>query len=422
MLEIVYVSSATLAKSLTVVESGQGNDSMSLKLAQVLSADDMEPVLNDMYENPAAEDCNCDTCNGRPISGRREDLKDGAAIIALAAEERRSGEEAASVKRSKPRGPTTKAMLQTVFQRLCSWHQDVYYSLPYTGLGLRAEVYNAELAALNMAALAATTYADAHPEVKNIVFFADNRAAVSTIHDPLPRSGQHYAASFAKAAHTFLDKHEQHTIEVAWCPGHRDIAGNEAADKLAKAVVELEPVGAQVTSQAHALRKSREKTIADWTAEWRAAPRTGRFAVANRIPPSLKPTAHFVALQKEREVFGRVVQCRTGHCFQGAYYEQSVPAENIDCPCGEPHQTRQHTLRECPRYDQHRNTLWKASRDVALSDILSTKKGIAALSVFLRESGTFTKTGEPRAARAAPTHENEQENYRGWDEDEEEEE
>ncbi|KZV89833.1 hypothetical protein EXIGLDRAFT_576125, partial [Exidia glandulosa HHB12029] len=99
---------------------------------------------------------------------------------------------------------------------------------------------------------------------------------------------------------------------------------------------------------------------------------------------------------------GRVVQCRTGHCFQGAYYSTFVPSENVDCPCGERMQTREHTLRECPRYDHYRATLRAASRHIVLSEILGTERGIEALSGFLRKSGAFTKTGEPRAPRAAP--------------------
>lgn len=292
------------------------------------------------------------------------------------------------------------------------------------GLGQRAEVYDAEMAALQIAAAAATTYAEQHREVKSIVFFADNSAAVSTIHDPKPRAGQYLSALFHKAMCAFLDECPERTVEVAWCPGHRDVAGNEEADKLAKAAVTLPQNGGPTQTRAHAMRKSKETTLAEWTKEWRATARTGRFAVANRIPPSLRPTQHFVALQNEREVFGRVVQCRTGHCFQGAYYKTFVPSEDVDCPCGERLQTREHSLRECPRYDAFRGKLRDASRNIILSEILGTPRGIEALSGFLRRSGAFTKTGEPRAPRAAPVPELEPEDYGGWEveggEDEEE--
>ncbi|KZV79121.1 hypothetical protein EXIGLDRAFT_735638 [Exidia glandulosa HHB12029] len=78
-------------------------------------------------------------------------------------------------------------------------------------------------------------------------------------------------------------------------------------------------------------------------------------------------------------------------------------------------QTREHTLRECTRYDDYRDILRKASRNIVLSEILGTERGLAALSEFLRKSGAFTKTGEPRAARAAPSRELEPEDYGGWE-------
>ncbi|KZV89363.1 hypothetical protein EXIGLDRAFT_589384, partial [Exidia glandulosa HHB12029] len=107
--------------------------------------------------------------------------------------------------------------------------------------------------------------------------------------------------------------------------------------------------------------------------------------------------------------------CRTGHCFQGAYYKTFVPSENVDCPCGERLQTREHSLRECPRYDAFRDKLRDASHNIVLSEILGTPRGIEALSGFLRKSGAFTKTGEPRAPRAAPVPELEPEDYGGWE-------
>ncbi|KZV96380.1 hypothetical protein EXIGLDRAFT_609183, partial [Exidia glandulosa HHB12029] len=110
--------------------------------------------------------------------------------------------------------------------------------------------------------------------------------------------------------------------------------------------------------------------------------------------------------------YGRVVKCRTGHCFQGAYYETFVPNERVDCLCGERMQTREHTLRECPRCDEFRGKLRSASRNIVLSEILGAPRGIEALSEFL--PCAFTKTGEPRDP---PMLELEQEDYGGCEEE-----
>ncbi|KAJ3759891.1 hypothetical protein EV360DRAFT_40953 [Lentinula raphanica] len=91
---------------------------------------------------------------------------------------------------------------------------------------------------------------------------------------------------------------------------------------------------------------NKKKTELAWKKECDRRPVTGRFTIANRIPLSLKPTEHLKTMQ--RELFGGVVQCRTGHAFVGKYYSKFVPGENVDCPCGEALQTREHILRECP--------------------------------------------------------------------------
>lgn len=56
-------------------------------------------------------------------------------------------------------------------------------------------------------------------------------------------------------------------------------------------------------------------------------------------------------------------------------------------------ESRNHILRDCPRYDQHHNVLYKASRSLALSELLGTNEGIDALSEFLTKSGAFSRTG-----------------------------
>ena len=149
----------------------------------------------------------------------------------------------------------------------------------------------------------------------------------------------------------------------------------------------------RLASRAAARREAKERAHTAWTAEWKKSPATGRFATANRLPPSEKPRKHFRHLK--REIFGRVIQCRTGHGFTGEYYRIHVPNEPDDCPCGAPFQTRQHILQDCPRYEAARHILRRESEHIDLPTILGTEKGINALAKFLEQSGAFTKTGNP---------------------------
>ncbi|KAJ7212181.1 hypothetical protein GGX14DRAFT_361970 [Mycena pura] len=101
--------------------------------------------------------------------------------------------------------------------------------------------------------------------------------------------------------------------------------------------------------------------------------------------------------------YREVTQCRIGHCFTGEYYSRFVPLEKVDCPCGEAFQTREHLLRDCPQYEEHRHILQSVSRDNSLPAILGTRDSITALAKFLKESGAFTKNGMPRHHIELPT-------------------
>ncbi len=199
------------------------------------------------------------------------------------------------------------------------------------GLGEKAEVYDGEMAAPAMGATKATNHAKEDGDVKHLHFFADNTSAIEAIFDPTPRTGQTYAIVFHRRIRQFLDSDPSHTVEVAWCPGHKDIQGNERADYLAKRGAERS-TDAMGRTRANARREAKAKTAVEWKKIWEASPKHGRYATANRFPPSLKPTQHFLDLAGKREVYGRVLQCRTGHGYTGEYYAQFVPSENVDCP------------------------------------------------------------------------------------------
>lgn len=191
---------------------------------------------------------------------------------------------------------------------------------------------------------------------------------------------------------------------ISWIPGHAKISGNERADSLAKeAATTLPPFDNTATSlYAYERHKSRSLLLEEWTLYWRSTLRANSlFSPADRLPPSLKPREHFC--NSKRAVYGRLIQCRTGHAFIGEYYSSFVPTENPSCPCGEHIQTREHILTSCPAYEPYRNILRSASEDLIVTDILGTEKGIEALLEFLKETDAFKKSRRTDPSQPDPS-------------------
>lgn len=260
------------------------------------------------------------------------------------------------------------------------------------GLGGHAEVFDGEMAALAMGITLATNYAREHSQITHIHIYTDNTAAIAACFDPKPTGGQAYAHSFYQHATRFLDDDQNNRISVEWCPGHCGVPGNERADRLARQATELarnSPIG---TTRNNTIRRAKMAIVKTWTREWRTEPKHGWFATADRIPPSLKPTKHARRLANKRELFGRVVQTRTGHAYTGEFRRRFSFEPPHHCPCDETTlETREHILAHCPLHEEWRHELREISPDIVLSEILGTNRGIEALEKFLSHTQAFAR-------------------------------
>ena len=85
-----------------------------------------------------------------------------------------------------------------------------------------------------------------------------------------------------------------------------------------------------------------------------------------------------------------------------SYSRLSTPGDRTIQPPRRPLITREHILRECPIHEDYRYLLRKASPVLSTQAILGTRKGIIALTQFLKESGAFTRTGKDILPRSLP--------------------
>jgi ribonuclease HI len=292
-------------------------------------------------------------------------------------------------------------------------------------LGKEAEVFDAEMVGLAEAARKANLYATQH-QVTHLHLFADSTSALQSIFGKAQRPGQAQALTFRHHIEDFLDRDTAHTVQVDWSPGHLGILGNEKADMLANTAARSTPRH-YCRTLIHAKSRTKIRARESWCllAAHTRFPDEG-FAPANTFAPRWTPHNHFK--NTRREVYSRMVQCRTGHAFIGEYYKRfNIPVDDTYCACGEPSQTRMHVLYECPLYDDHRHLLDLDGETPDINELLGTEEGLEALAAFLQASGAFTKTGRPRSEYSVPAWEEfiasrEEEEEQIEEEDEEEDE
>jgi hypothetical protein len=223
-------------------------------------------------------------------------------------------------------------------------------------------------------------------------------------HMPRLSPCQAQALTFRHHIESFLDRDPAHKVQVDWSPGHLDIPGNEKADMLANTAARTRP---RHTHRTLIHAKSRTKIQA--REAWSRYASHSRFSAegfrpADGFAPKWKPHKHFK--DTPREIYGRMIQCRTGHAFLGEYYRRfNILVDDTYCPCGEPSQTRKHVLYDCPQYEEHRHLLNIKDKLPAIEVLLGSEEGLEALAAFLEASGAFTKTVRPRGKYTVPTWE-----------------
>jgi ribonuclease HI len=269
------------------------------------------------------------------------------------------------------------------------------------GLGRRADNYDAEMIALAGAGAAAADWHRDHPQTKLFVFLTDNQSAIRTIADTTDHPAQLASIIFRRRVDAILNADATARIEILWVPGHKGFAGNERADNIAKAAVNDPPV--IHTTITWARGKAKLRAVKAWRREWQSLPHTNQTATAlQNTPPSLRLAPILRQTDIPRNVQTRIIHAITGHGHIGSYYSQIIPAESPACPCGEPLQSRSHVISDCERHDDARHHLHEVSSDLSTAFIIGTRKGLSALSRFLKDSDAFKKTQSETQVQASP--------------------
>lgn len=238
-------------------------------------------------------------------------------------------------------------------------------------LGKESEhtVFEAEASALILAAHLLAT----HDEVTYPAsILADNQAAIRSCERPSSKPGHHLLLSFRSKMRKIAKENglSRNKITVRWIAGHRNVKGNEMADKEAKTAAEGKDKSSPVRNLPLKLRSPLPHSIPAlkqqhnaklekvWKAEWRLSPRYHRTCT---IDPKL-PSRSFLKLAGSlcKKQTGLYIQMRTNHIPLNQHLHRIKRSDTPLClQCGEvTPENVHHFLFQCPRYERERHRLF----------------------------------------------------------------
>jgi ribonuclease HI len=258
-------------------------------------------------------------------------------------------------------------------------------------LGTQMEVYDAELYGIRQAAEHALKFCRRTRKRRDIWIFTDNQAAVMRVATLKPGPGQEIAIAVSNASH-ILKELNHSTITVQWVPGHTNIPGNEAADRLAKEATKQKSRTATKTSLAYLKRMARLRMREEWRRWWDTTEQKGHEYFGQfRVKPDK------IFEMDNRSLISTVTQLRTGHGYFNSYL-QRIPTSQIEdrgCSCnGAPPQTPAHLILRCPRYKAARALMRQETSRIPklrIDLLLYTNMGANAMAQYIRRTGVATR-------------------------------
>ena len=247
----------------------------------------------------------------------------------------------------------------------CGDHQLYRLSDGRCHLGVRAEVYDVELHAVQEAV--STLLTTTMPPSK-VFICIDNQAAIDTLH--ANKDNHEYARRSLKTIATLRLLGWQ--ITTIWCPAHCNISGNERADKLAKlgASSATTPCRFARTTKTWLLSQARAEFLKRWK---------------QTLPlstPSFKFPSHLHGKDwADTRALWRV--------FCNPSPTDSPPNIEADpCPCGLDLNLSHHLLRDCPLLASQRTELVRsATGDIQTPGFITAPENFLPLRRFLRATG-----------------------------------
>jgi ribonuclease HI len=232
----------------------------------------------------------------------------------------------------------------------------------YLGSEEEHNVYTAETTAFELAANIANT---SPPAFTKCVIYADSQAAIKGISNPNKQSGQGVLISAINKIELLVNTRNMRT-EIKWIPGHKDITGNETADKAANQAAKSKGEDTTIPKSAHKSLKSarsvliKRAIIHDWNTLWKSQTHDAKQLRRITNKPNVTRGIKLYKAINTRYQATQLARLRTGHCSLNQFLHRFGFEDSPMCECGnDVIENVQHYLLHCPRYEIQRATLMK---------------------------------------------------------------
>lgn len=278
----------------------------------------------------------------------------------------------------------------------------------YMGTDAQSTVYAAELQGMLLAL--EIIIANSNMLFHYFTIFTDNQSALKTLRNPGNTSGQSILVELLQT----LDQTTTAglTIHFRWIPAHRDIPGNEAADRAAKEAAnsgtttintsDHDPCPSPDNDTNNTIRTlltTAKRTIdtalhQDWEFAWANA-KHGRALHDLGRKPDKKTLQLYKTLPQP--ISSIITQMRTGKIGLNAYLHGIDKADTSQCTCNQGPQTVEHVLLRYRNWKQERQEMWAGSRPV-----LSVKGVLGDHKLVVRAAHMMLRTGLLQQFQAVP--------------------
>jgi hypothetical protein len=236
---------------------------------------------------------------------------------------------------------------------------------------------------------------------RRVSMYIDNQASIMATQSINPTPGHYLLDILHEKVTRSKKKHRNIEIVARWIPSHKDVEGNEEADRQAKRAAKgdanspshrLPPeLRSPLPHSKSAIQQVMLKDLkAQATNYLRESPQWRKLRHIDLSMPSNRFRKLVDYLPRKHA--NLLMQLRTGHAPLNKLLYTIKCTDSPVCPaCEDAHETVHHFLLSCPAYEHHRRDLfYKLNRGSrSLHTLLSHPKAIKLLFKYIARTGRF---------------------------------